>query len=90
MYNILPRAIDVFFQVIYFLILIRILLSWFPVDRNGGIVNIIYSLTEPILGPFKAMIDKSPIGGGMMIDFSPVIALFVMNIVKMVLLSLVS
>ena len=65
----------------YFLILIRIILSWLPAVRNTGLGAIIYQLTEPILGPIRSMIDASPIGGGMMLDFSPVIALFVMKIV---------
>lgn len=83
-------AIDYFFKLIYFLILVRIILSWLPLPRGGGITAIIYSLTEPILGPIRTMIDKSPIGSGMMLDFSPVIALFVMNIVKMLLMSAVN
>lgn len=82
-------AIDVFFQVIYLFILVRIILSWLPIGRGNGIVAMVYALTEPILGPIRHMIDKSPIGGGMMLDFSPVIALFVMNIVKSLLVSAV-
>lgn len=89
MSSVFISAIDMFFQVIYLFILIRIILSWFPISRNNGIVAMIYSLTEPILGPIRHMIDKSPIGGGMMLDFSPVIALFVMNIVKSLLISAV-
>ena len=33
--------------------------------------------------------DKSPIGGGMMLDFSPVIALFLMQVVSIVLKNIV-
>lgn len=91
MLGILPKAIDMFFQVIYMLLMARILLSWFPmISRNNGIGAILYTLTEPILGPIRNMIDKSPIGGGMMIDFSPIIAFFIMDIVKRILISFVS
>ena len=48
-----------------------------------------YSLTEPILGPVKRMMDKSPLGGGMMLDFSPVIALFILDIIQIILLYIV-
>ncbi len=81
MQNLLLQTVDKFFEVLYFLILIRIVLSWLPGIRDTAVGGIIYQLTEPILGPVRSMIDNSPIGGGMMLDFSPVIALFIMKIV---------
>ena len=89
MQNLLLQAVDKFFEVIYFLILIRIVLSWLPSIRNTAGGGIIDSLTEPILGPVREMIDRSPIGGGMMFDFSPVIALFIMKIVCTVVKALI-
>lgn len=88
MQSLLINAIATFFQVIYFLIFIRIILSWLPLGNNP-ITSLVYSLTEPILGPIRNMINKSPIGGGMALDFSPVIALFVMELVKNILISLI-
>ena len=79
------NAINIFFQIIYILIMIRIVLSWF---RLGGAFSFIYDLTEPVLGPARAMLEKSPIGGGF-IDFSPVIALFIMNIIETLLTGVV-
>lgn len=87
--SVLSQAIDIFFQVVYLLIFVRILLSWFPIAR-GGFGGFIYSLTEPILGPIRSMINNSPIGGGMMLDFSPVIALFFMELIKMILQGLIN
>ncbi len=87
----LSRAIDVFFQVLEWLIFIRIILSWIPLfGINNPVGRFIYQLTEPILGPCRRMLDKSPLGGGMMLDFSPVIALILMVLVKQLLLGLVA
>ena len=80
MESLLLNSIDTFFRLLYFLIFIRIIMSWIPGASQSGIGNLLYSLTEPILGPVRHWMDKSPIGGGMMLDFSPVIALFIMNI----------
>ena len=80
MESLLIQAIGKFFQILYYLILIRIILSWLPGLGRSSIGVLIYNFTEPILGPVRDMIDRSPIGGGMMLDFSPVIALFIMNI----------
>lgn len=81
-------ALSKFFGLLEWLILIRIILSWLPIGRNP-VTDILYTLTEPILGPVRSMMDKSPLGGGMMIDFSPVIALFVLRLVHMLLDGLV-
>ena len=84
------NAINMFFNLLEFLIFIRILLSWIPIfGYNNPIGRLIYSLTEPILGPCRRMLDKSPLGGGMMLDFSPVIALILMMLVKQLLVGLV-
>lgn len=71
---ILIIALGIFYDVLSFAILIRCILSWFPISRNNIVIRIIDALTEPILGPVRRLIQRSPLGGGMMIDFSPVIA----------------
>ncbi len=86
----LTNAINLFFQLLQWLILIRIIFSWLPMGHNSGLGGIIYQLTEPILGPARMLLDKSPLGGGMMLDFSPVIALFLMQPVQYLLLGLVN
>ncbi len=88
--NILAEAVGVFFNILSFAILVRCILSWLPLDRNNFFVKLVYSLTEPILGPVRRLIDKSPLGGGMMIDFSPVIALFILNFVYIIILRVIS
>ena len=85
---ILTQAIHLFFELIQWLILIRIFLSWIPIPL-GGISQFIYQTTEPILGPARELLRKSPLGGGMMLDFSPIIALILMMLVKQLLTGLV-
>ncbi len=87
--SLLYQAVDMFFYILYLLIFVRIIISWLPIGRDISIVRLIYSFTEPILGPIRNMIEKSPLGGGLMLDFSPIIALFVMNIVKMIILTII-
>ncbi|WP_352399235.1 YggT family protein [Anaerotignum sp.] len=82
----LVRAVDLFFYVMELLIFGRILLSWLPLGYNNPIGQFLYTMTEPILGPCRRMLDKSPLGGGMMLDFSPVIALILMMLAKQLIL----
>ena len=87
--SVLYQAVDMFFYILYLLIFVRIIISWLPIGRDNSLVSLIYTFTDPILGPIRSMIEKSPLGGGMMLDFSPIIALFVMNIVKMIVLAII-
>ena len=86
---ILIMAIKIFSYILQFAILVRCILSWLPISRNNIFYSIIYSLTEPIMAPIRRLIDRSPLGGGMMIDFSPVIAYFLISVIEMVLISLI-
>lgn len=62
------------FKVIYFLLVIRIVLSWFQVNPFSEPVNLLYRITEPLLMPLR----KLPLQVGM-IDFSPVVAFILIS-----------
>lgn len=82
----LIKAVNLFFYIMELLIFGRILLSWLPMGYNNPIGQFLYSMTEPILGPCRRMLDKSPLGGGMMLDFSPIIALILMMLAKQLII----
>lgn len=69
------------------LIIVYILLSWFPI-REGSLVHdigmVLRSLCEPYLGLFRRFI---PSMGG--IDFSPVIAVLALNLVTRLVIGII-
>lgn len=71
---VLNMSLGYFFTVIEFLILARIVLSWISPGVSSPVSRFIINITEPVLAPFRRLLDRSPIGGGMF-DFSPVIAI---------------
>ena len=73
-----------FARVLEFSILLRIIISWLPIQTP----SILYQITEPILAPIRRMISNSPLGG-MMIDFSAVIAMFFIQIISGLILGLI-
>ena len=88
MIPILADAVRWLTHIITGMLLISVLLSWMPVFR-GGIVSFIHAFTEPILGPIRRLIERSPLGGpGLMLDFSPIIAIVMIRFVSNVLISL--
>ncbi|WP_082423237.1 YggT family protein [Paenibacillus dakarensis] len=66
------------FQIYFYMILVYVLMSWLPNVRESFIGELLGKLVEPYLSPFRRFIP--PIGG--MLDISPIVALFVLNLVQ--------
>ncbi len=77
-------VVTIFSQVAIFAIFVRVILSWMRTPSYGGIVKIIYDITEPILGFFRRLVP--PIGG--MMDLSPIIAYFAIGLGRDIILRL--
>lgn len=68
-----------------FVIFVRIILSWFPVNPSGalGQVNrVLFQVTEPVLGPARRIIPT--IGP---IDISPIVVVIALGFVQRMLQS---
>jgi YggT family protein len=65
------------FRIVYFLLVVRIILSWFQVNPYSELVQILYRITEPILAPFRRL----PLRLGM-IDFSPILAFIALSFLE--------
>ena len=76
---IIQTSLGLLIRVLEYLILIRALLSFFPTLRASKIAYFIYQLTEPVLSPCRALLDKLGLGMGMM-DFSPILAYLLLNL----------
>ena len=68
-------------QLFSYLLLIRVLLTWFPgVDWNNGVLSALSSLTDPYLNIFRGVIP--PIGG---FDISSILAFLLLNVIQQAL-----
>jgi len=72
-----------FGRILTFAIFIRVICSWLPFRAP----DIIFHITEPILGPIRRVFHNSPLGGSM-IDFSPIFAMLLIQIVSNFILSM--
>lgn len=87
MAEILALTIRIVFQVLWWAILIRVLLSWLPmagirIDPFNPAVRLLYSITDPILEPLR---KYTTVG---MIDLSPLVALIGLGFIERLLISL--
>ena len=65
-------------RIYSFLLLIRVLLTWFPnIDWSNGILSALSSITDPYLNIFRGVIP--PIGG---FDISSLLAFLLLNIIQ--------
>ena len=75
----IAKVLDVFFSILYWLILIRALISWVNPDPYNPIVQFLYKTTEPILNPIRRFL---PLGIRFGIDISPIIAFLAIMFLK--------
>lgn len=80
----LARILNLILTALYWLILIRALISWVNPDPYNFIVKFLYKTTEPILYPLRRILPTNfKIG----IDLSPLIAVLVIFFLKDFLVS---
>lgn len=68
-----------------FVIFVRIILSWFPINPNGPFAQVnrvLLQVTEPVLGPARRIIPN--IGP---LDISPIVVVFGLGFVQRLLAS---
>ena len=70
--------------IIYILIMIRVLLSWVPM--NNIFSELIYNVTEPMLKPFKDVLNKYL---NLPIDLSPLLFIVCVEAVEKILIRLI-
>ncbi|EGW38319.1 YggT family protein [Desulfosporosinus sp. OT] len=67
--------------ILIYAIVIRAILSFVPnlISYNNKLVTLLYDVTDPIIKPFQ----RFQIGGGAMpVDFSPMIAIIVLELIR--------
>lgn len=72
------EIIELVSTFLYISIFLRVILTWFPqINPYNPLVQIIYRVTEPILGPIRKFIPRMG-----MLDISPMIALILIAFIK--------
>jgi YggT family protein len=82
----LIQTVSTFLSIYLILLFIRVLLSWFPnVNWFDPPFSILSQLTDPYLNLFRSIIP--PLGG---MDFSPLLAFLLLQVLQQVVASLPS
>jgi YggT family protein len=75
--QIIAGALATFLNIYFVLLIVRVLLSWFPnVNWLSPPFSVLSQLTDPYLNIFRSIIP--PLGG---MDFSPMLAIILLQVV---------
>ncbi len=77
--------IGILFDVLTIAIIFRVILSWFSSNPTNRLAIILIQITEPILGPLRRIIPRAG-----MLDFSPMVAIIILQLISYLLRSLLS
>ena len=79
----IAEFVNYLFLALTIAVFIRVLLSLAPnIDPRNPAIEFLYGITEPILAPIRSIMPRT-----MMFDFSPMIAIFVLQAVRSVLVN---
>lgn len=79
MISLLIVLINLLKTALEWLILFRVIMSWIQFDGFDSIKNFVFNVTEPIIFPFRNLVDRFLNLRG--IDISPIIALIFIQFV---------
>ena len=77
------QVLEVVINILWWLIIIRALISWVNPDPYNPIVQFLYRTTEPFLMSFKRIIPAYKIG----IDLSPIFAVLALVFIRFFLVN---
>jgi YggT family protein len=75
--------LDTFLNLLELTIFIECITSWVPQIQGNKFISLIHNFIYPILEPFRRLQDK--LVPGSPLDFSPIIALFIIDFLKRIL-----
>ena len=74
------RFLELLCEVLTLLILVRVVISWVSPGQTNTLTNILFQVTEPILGPLRRIIPR--VG---MLDLSPMVAIILLQVIATLL-----
>ena len=76
-------------QIYVLLLVVRVVMSWFPISRNGPaetVAGFLYLVTDPVLVPLRRILPPVRMGA-MALDLSPIVAFFGLTVLRSILCS---
>lgn len=82
---VLAKFVDGLITVMVFAIFVRAILSWFPIDEDGPVVSFVYLITDPVIVPIRALLERFSLFQDTPIDFSSFFAMIFLMILQTII-----
>jgi len=76
----------IIFNVLQYAIIIEVILSWVYANRTNQYIELLHKITGPLMQPGRKIQDKY--FNNTMVDFSPIIALFMLMILRTIVFAI--
>ncbi|NLD45602.1 MAG: YggT family protein [Clostridiaceae bacterium] len=83
--SIVLQSLDLVFVIIFFIIFVNAIVSWFPIPKDSIFMRLLYQTTEPILAPIRSRLAKTSFGKNSMIDLSSSIAMLIIIVLRFII-----
>lgn len=80
-------AVGLLFRFLETAIIIDVILSWVMPRGGNGFIDLLHVFTDPFMKPGRKIQEK--LIPGLMIDFSPIIALLLLDLLRKIIFSLI-
>ena len=88
--EVLIITVNTFVNLLYLLIVIRVALTWFRISSRNVLIDLVYTLTEPLLAPIRALLRKYPLDGlGTRLDLSPLVLFLLITLIKNIVIGFI-
>lgn len=84
-FYIVATVADTLLSVIQTLMMIRALISWFPLRDDTPFVQFLYGVTEPFIIPVRMLLERLSLFQGLPIDVSFLITFFLLSFLQMLI-----
>ncbi|MCB2288915.1 YggT family protein [Clostridium sp. CS001] len=80
------KLVEMIFNFLQIAIFVEVILSWVYSGRTNQYIELLHKVTEPILRPGRLIQERY--FNNLMVDFSPIIALFMLSILRKIVLNI--
>lgn len=82
---VITQTVSVLLSAVQLLMLIRAIMSWFPVDEDSAFLRFVYAMTEPIILPLRLLFERFGWFEGMPIDMPFFITFMLLSFLRLFL-----
>ena len=83
--SVLQSTVSLALDILMFLMFLRAIISWFPGLNDSSFADFLYSVTEWVIYPVRALFDAMNWNGAMMIDIPFFITFLLLSVISSVL-----